>query len=128
MTEQVAGGGEDKPDGVKSSEPLTVKCIYRHIKGINDALGVYFGELLDLSPKQISRLVRRAFQNGDEEFKAYITEWLEGEREEKAGNEAEKPKWRRLVWALDMVEVVQVDEIRQYAEPHDGEKRFIESN
>lgn len=125
MTEVDGEGGRVKQESEKSREPLTVKSIYRHVKGINDALGVYFGELLELSPKQISRLVRQAFQNADDEFKAYITEWLEGEQEDgdkegEEGEEVEKPRWRRLVWALDMVEVVQVDEIRQYAEPHDG--------
>ena len=34
--------------------------------------------------------------------------------------EREEPEWRRLVWALDMIEVVQADDIRQFAEPHKG--------
>ena len=129
MTE--ADGKRVTQDTIPPTEPLTVKSIYRHVKGINDPLGVYFGELLELSPKQISRLVRQAFQNADDEFKAYITEWLEGENEDgekesEEGEQEEKPRWRRLVWALDMVEVVQVDEIRQYAEPHEGKCLFHE--
>ena len=109
----------DADPSINKPPPLTVKNAIKYIKGLQHPLGEYFGDLLELSDTQLVKLQKQSFQSPDEEFKAYMTEWIEGEKERDEGEE--EPRWRRLIWALDMVdEDAQADQIRAFAEPHKG--------
>ena len=112
---------EGKPTPViNEPPPLTVKNAVKYIKGLRHPLGIdYFGDRLELSDAQHMKLQQQSFESPDEEFKAYMTEWIEGEKE--GEEKREEPRWRRLIWALDVVEEdAQADQIRGFAEPHKG--------
>ena len=113
----------DKEDSGKTVEFLTVDNVFNQIIALPEFQGHYFGELLEIAPEKISKLESTSFPSPADEFQAYIKEWLssidrekeknnaKGEKSEVEGEEY-KPSWRRLVWALDMLELDEADLIR----------------
>ena len=102
----------------EQTPPLTVKNAIRYVKGLSlsSVLGEAFLELLNFSNGRFKKLKDLSI-SPDEKFKVYMTEWIEGDKEEE---EEAEPSWRRLIWTLDVCEQVQADDIRRFAEPHKG--------